>query len=303
MVPPASGQVALAWTYSGCAAARGGAFAYRALTFFGPAFQRVRLAPPFGAPGHAGPGCALPRPRGGNACTLVRAPRFGLLRVRSPLLAQSRLISFPPGTEMFQFPGSAATCPMCSGTGPPGMAPAGFPHSEICGSRAVCASPQLIAACHVLHRLCVPRHPPWALSIFFSLHMYTAGAGRTPRRVAIVSAHEVALGEGLAPLPRYGEFHVIVTDRKNRSCLALCKCQGALGGARLRPSALETGCRDMWSQCPACFDLLPRKEVIQPHLPVRLPCYDFTPLTPRTFDASAPQGFGRRLRVQTTRVV
>ena len=48
---------------------------------------------------------------------------------------------------------------------------------------------------------------------------------------------------------------------------------------------------------------LPRKEVIQPHLPVRLPCYDFTPLTLHTFDASAPRGFGRRLRVQTTRVV
>ena len=50
-------------------------------------------------------------------------------------------------------------------------------------------------------------------------------------------------------------------------------------------------------------DSLPRKEVIQPHLPVRLPCYDFTPLTLHTFDASAPFGFGRRLRVQTTRVV
>ena len=48
---------------------------------------------------------------------------------------------------------------------------------------------------------------------------------------------------------------------------------------------------------------LPRKEVIQPHLPVRLPCYDFAPLTLHTFDASAPFGFGRRLRVQTTRVV
>ena len=38
-----------------------------------------------------------------------------------------------------------------------------------------------------------------------------------------------------------------------------------------------------------CFSLrtyLPRKEVIQPHLPVRLPCYDFTPLTLHTFGAS-----------------
>ena len=29
-----------------------------------------------------------------------------------------------------------------------------------------------------------------------------------------------------------------------------------------------------------------RKEVIQPHLPVRLPCYDFTPIAGPTFDSS-----------------
>ena len=40
----------------------------------------------------------------------------------------------------------------------------GFPHSEICGSSDICSSPQLIAACHVLLRLPVPRHPPYALS-------------------------------------------------------------------------------------------------------------------------------------------
>jgi hypothetical protein len=34
-----------------------------------------------------------------------------------------------------------------------------------------------------------------------------------------------------------------------------------------------------WLQLP-----LPRKEVIQPHLPVRLPCYDFVPVTNPTFD-------------------
>ena len=38
-----------------------------------------------------------------------------------------------------------------------------LPHSEISGSKAICASPKLIAACHVLHRLLVPRHPPCAL--------------------------------------------------------------------------------------------------------------------------------------------
>ena len=38
-----------------------------------------------------------------------------------------------------------------------------------------------------------------------------------------------------------------------------------------------------------CFSLrmyLPRKEVIQPHLPVRLPCYDFTPVMKPTVDAA-----------------
>ena len=32
-----------------------------------------------------------------------------------------------------------------------------------------------------------------------------------------------------------------------------------------------------------------RKEVIQPHLPIRLPCYDFTPVTGSTFDSSLPK--------------
>src|SRR5215813_9919457 len=40
---------------------------------------------------------------------------------------------------------------------------AGLPHSEIPGSTIARPSPQLIAACHVLHRLSVPRHPPDAL--------------------------------------------------------------------------------------------------------------------------------------------
>ena len=36
--------------------------------------------------------------------------------------------------------------------------------------------------------------------------------------------------------------------------------------------------------------VLLRKEVIQPHLPVRLPCYDFVPIASPTFDGSIPQG-------------
>ena len=40
---------------------------------------------------------------------------------------------------------------------------AGFPHSEIHGSMDICSSPWLIAACHVLRRLLMPRHSPCAL--------------------------------------------------------------------------------------------------------------------------------------------
>ena len=44
-----------------------------------------------------------------------------------------------------------------------------FPHSEICGSRLICSSPQLIAACHVLLRLLMPRHSLYALLSLNSL--------------------------------------------------------------------------------------------------------------------------------------
>ena len=50
-------------------------------------------------------------------------------------------------------------------------------------------------------------------------------------------------------------------------------------------------------------DRLLRKEVIQPQVPLRLPCYDFTPVTSHTMDGYAPCGFDRRLPVQLTPMV
>lgn len=54
----------------------------------------------------------------------------------------------------------------------------------------------------------------------------------------------------------------------------------------------------MWAG-PSLVVLL-RKEVIQPHLPVRLPCYDFVPIADPTFDSSLPYGLGHWLRVLPT---
>src|SRR5687768_6189431 len=44
------------------------------------------------------------------------------------------------------------------------MTRGGLPHSDIFGSKLVCSSPKLFAACHVLHRLLAPRHSPYTLS-------------------------------------------------------------------------------------------------------------------------------------------
>ena len=73
------------------------------------------------------------------------------------------VIYFPPGTEMVHFPGLAHTR-LCIQRAVTRVHLAGFPHSEILGSKPVCGSPRLIAAYRVLHRLSAPRHPPCTLS-------------------------------------------------------------------------------------------------------------------------------------------
>ncbi len=43
-----------------------------------------------------------------------------------------------------------------------------------------------------------------------------------------------------------------------------------------------------------------RKEVIQPQVPLRLPCYDFAPVTELAFGRSLPEGLGDGLRALPT---
>ena len=57
------------------------------------------------------------------------------------------------------------------------------------------------------------------------------------------------------------------------------------------------------ARCPkASKAALLRKEVIQPHLPVRLPCYDLALLTDLTLGVFPPCGLDQRLRVLSTQV-
>ena len=111
----------------------------------------------------------LPTPRSLTAALqprTVETARFGLFPFRSPLLWESRLISFPLGTEMFHFP----------------------------RSRIFSSSPRLIAAYHVFHRLqrqgirplllitCFSRKKPLIIpcSIVKDLAVFPAAAGLNP---------------------------------------------------------------------------------------------------------------------------
>ena len=51
------------------------------------------------------------------------------------------------------------------------------------------------------------------------------------------------------------------------------------------------------------YDNILRKEVIQPQVPLRLPCYDFTPVAKPTVVAFLPCGLEQRLRVNPTPMV
>ena len=100
------------------------------------------------------------------------------------------VIYFPSGTEMVHFPELAHTG-LCIQPAVAGVHPAGFPHSDIPGSKPACGSPRLFAACHVLHRLLAPRHPPYALSsLIIKLTQYVVSEGasnrlRSPKLAAV----------------------------------------------------------------------------------------------------------------------
>jgi hypothetical protein len=92
--------------------------------------------------------------------------RFGLFRVRSPLLTESRLFSFPVGTEMFHFPTfpPATLYIQVEVAGHYSGFFRGFPIRRSPDRSSFTSSPGLIAGYNVLHRLLMPRHPPIALS-------------------------------------------------------------------------------------------------------------------------------------------
>ena len=155
-------------------------------------------------------------------------PRFGLFPVRSPLLGESRLISVPPGTEMFQFPGLAPLARW------PASPPVGFPHSGILGLRLMCSSPRLIAAYHALHRLSMPRHPPCALLRLISNSFVVRSCVRTSRPVLIPHTRFALASEPI--------IHPSIVKELDRSQPAsLGKGSGSVKRSKCEQAARECG--------------------------------------------------------------
>src|SRR5690242_18810949 len=166
---------------------------------------------------------------------------------------------------------------MCSGESTRALPRVGFPIRRSRDQRSVSTSSGLIAAAHVLLRLLAPRHPPCALVLLI----------RKNTRVAAMEFSRCA------PTVRWTVSQNSTTYVTSRSTLFP-------GEPRTRTARVpSTSSTPAGVRAPA----FPRNEVIQPQLPLRLPCYDFTPIIDPTFDGSLPCGLGHRLRVLPTFVV
>ena len=108
----------------------------------------------------------------------ITRTRFSLIRYRSPLHTESQLFSSPTGTEMFHFPASTTTQTMNSPAGNTTQPVLGFPIRTSSDQRFVGNSPRHNAASHVLHRLSMPRHPPYARN---KTHGHTNKQVQTPK--------------------------------------------------------------------------------------------------------------------------
>ena len=196
---------------------------------------------------------------------------------------------------------------MCSARANAALPALGFPIRESADQRLFSAYPRLIAAVHALHRLLVPRHPPCALIILTVMRPGPGGPGSViPVLGYCCAVLKVRRGPppARAPSPRETRIRCPIAGR--RSLKTQQHADASVSSRSSRPGRHARGpcCAEpVWRRRTITPKVLPRKEVIQPQLPLRLPCYDFTPVTSPTFDGSLPKGLGHRLRVLLTPVV
>src|SRR5215216_2677644 len=190
--------------------------------------------------------------------------------------------------------------PMDSACGNAALPALGFPIRESADHRLFSAYPRLIAAVHALHRLLVPRHPPCALLILTVITRSTRRRARGDTRYIGKTVQFSRTAQRRRPdWPPVSQNSTACEAPATRARACVPIRSTLLGPGRSSRCGMQLE-GDPGAPNPGGF---PRKEVIQPHLPVRLPCYDFTPVTSPTFDGSLPEGLGHRLRVLLASVV
>ena len=216
---------------------------------------------------------------------------------------------------------------MNSGAGDTTQLVPGFPIRTPWDHSSVDSSPRPIAASHVLHRLLVPRHPPYALSnlttqnkMLASTVQFSTNTQPTPphddqttttaryhrrcrspdttrhtrRRRCWLPQNPNRMLAHDPPTTAPDPFHTPTGHprRDNPARGSTSRRTPAARRAFASVSAIEhptttlgrCGLLDRRDDGQALLS----KEVIQPHLPVRLPCYDFVPIASPTFDGSLP---------------
>ena len=191
---------------------------------------------------------------------------------------------------------------MYSDTGDTTSLVPGFPIRTSSDPRSVDSSPRHIAASHVLHRLSMPRHPPCALK-----HLQTQKpklfqnctkehATHTGQRIPLMLATTIHKSN-TTPHHQDGATTPVNKPRVLSQGPIVCRqpCSSPKKTfAVVHPARAHYRRRAPHgshpTRCGVFFVVLLRKEVIQPHLPVRLPCYDFVPIADPTFDSSPHKG-------------
>ena len=194
---------------------------------------------------------------------------------------------------------------------------------------SVANSPGLIAGSYVLHRLLMPRHPPCALHSLSHKHStkttktrrrrkspsksdrswcrsvadarvhYRVGKvhalrgrasadARSPRGRGLAFAADSSGPNSVSGLVRVRTLQVPRRSSPRGGAAVLRGAGDRAGCSSTIPLVNTTGATQTDAGRAGC--VLLRKEVIQPHLPVRLPCYDFVPIASPTFDGSLHKG-------------
>ena len=166
----------------------------------------------------------------------------------------------------------------------------GFPHSDICGSKLICSSPQLFAAYRVLLRLLMPRHPSCALSSLTYLTITSSLSNfkllwqpltDLQNCLSVPTHFTLCFPEKPSNLICLKSFPICCFHFLNVFSLFSFQCAGRECKALSKLNNNQVN----WSPCltritsgPQSGVGLLRKEVIQPLVLERLPCYDFTPI-------------------------